>query len=135
VSRNTSEPELAMSPMEFAQALVASLGTVLPPGFAARAEGHVIRLEAPDGLGASTSIGYLDPQEATAEDYADAAWNVLSMAQDVVSETIADPWPAGMGSGTDLPEPGTRVEGQTVHLYFGAEEDPVLILAALRLDR
>ena len=123
-----------MSPTEFARALVASLAAVLPPGFAARAEGHIIRLEAPDGLGASTSIGYLDPGEAIAQDYADAAWNVLSMAQDVVSETIADPWPAAMGHGTDLAEPGTRVEGQTVHLYFGAEEHPVLTLVPIQLD-
>ena len=123
-----------MNPTEFARVLVASVGAVLPPGFAARAEGHVIRLEAPDGLGASTSIGHLDPGEATADDYADAAWSVLSMAQDVVSETMADPWPAAAGPGTDLAEPGTRVEGRTVHLYFGAEEQPVLTLLPIQLD-
>ena len=123
-----------MNPTEFARALAASLGAALPPGFAARAEGHVIHVEAPDGLGASTSLGYLDPGEATAEDYADAAWNVLSMAQDVVSETVADPWPAAMGPARDLAEPGTRVEAQTVHLYYGAEEQPVLTLAAIPLE-
>jgi hypothetical protein len=123
-----------MNPTEFARNLVASLTAVLPLGFAARAEGHVIHLEAPDGLGASTSIGYLDPDEATAQDYADAAWNVLSMAQDVVSETNIEPWPAALGPGADLAEPGTRVEGQTIHLYFGADEQPVLTLAAIPLD-
>jgi hypothetical protein len=124
-----------MDPTAFARTLAASIAAVLPPGFTARADGHVIHLERPDGLGAATSIGYLDPGEATTQDYADAAWNVLSMAQDVVSETVAEPWPAAMGPGADLPEPGTRLAGQTLHLYFGAEEQPVLTLSAIELDR
>ena len=124
-----------MTSTDFARALVASLTPALPPGFAARVEGDIIRLETPDGLGASTSFAYLDPEEANAEDYADAAWNVLSMAQDVVSETATEPWPAAIGPGLDLPDPGTRVEGQTVHLYFGTEEQPVLTLAPIQLDR
>ena len=125
-----------MTPAQFAQVLVARLASILPPGFEARAEDGVIHLDAPDGVGSSsTSLAYLDPDEAEAQDYADAAWNVLSMAQDVVSETTTDPWPVALGTGLDLAEPGTRVEGQAVQMYFGPEDRPVLTLPPIHLDR
>ena len=68
-----------MTSTDFARALVASLTPALPPGFTARVEGDVIRLETPDGLGASTSFAYLDPEEARKADSS-------------VSETYGRPW-------------------------------------------
>jgi len=123
-----------MAPSTFARELVNRLSAILPAGFAARAEGDTIHIDAPDELGASTSVGYLDPAEAEPQDYADAAWNVLSMAQDVVSETTADAWPAPVGPGPDLAEPGTRADGRAVVLWFGAEDAPVLRLPSIPLD-
>lgn len=123
-----------MTPEQFANALVAVLSPILPAGFAVRAAGDVVHIDAPDGLGSSTSLAYLDPDDADAQDYADAAWNVLSMVQDVVSETVADPWPAAAGSGSDLAEPGTRVEGVSVALYFGPDEAPVTVLGSIPLE-
>ena len=123
-----------MSPSIFARELVKRLSAILPAGFSARADGDTIHVDGPDELGASTSVGYLDPAEAEPQDYADAAWNVLSMAQDVVSETAADPWPAPIGPGLDLAEPGTRVEGRAVVLWFGAEDAPVLRLPPVMLE-
>jgi hypothetical protein len=123
-----------MESSEFAREIVTRLAAILPAGFAARADGDAIHIEAPDELGASTSVGYLDPAEAEPQDYADAAWNVLSMAQDVVSETTADPWPAPLGGGSDLAEPGTRAEGRAIVLWFGAEDTPVLRLPSITLD-
>lgn len=118
----------AVSPERFAANLVECIRPVLPAGFSVRAEGDLVSVEAPDGTGASTSMSHLDPAGTGPEDYADAAWNVLSLVQDVVSETAADPWPASGGSPTELAEPGTRVEGVTVALYFGDEQQPVLTL-------
>lgn len=125
-----------MSPEQFAAALVERLAPLLPAGFSARAEEGGVYIDAPDGLGSATSVAdLLDRDDLEPQDYADVAWAVLSMAQDVVSETITEPWPAAMGGTTDLAEPGTRVEGLAVHLYFGAEEQPVLILPPVQLDR
>ena len=124
-----------MIPSTFAQELVKRLSAILPDGYAARAEGDTIHVDTPDGPGASTSVGHLNPAEAEAEDYADAAWNVLSMAQDVVSESTADPWPAPLvGAGADLPDPGTRADDGVIRLWFGAEESPVLSLPPIALD-
>jgi hypothetical protein len=123
-----------MESTKFAWEIATRLAAILPAGFAARVEGDVIQIEAPDGLGASTSVGHLDPAEAEPEDYADAAWNALSMAQDVVSETTPTPWPAPLGPGVDLAEPGTRAEGRVIHLWFGVEQAPVLRLRPIALD-
>ena len=123
-----------MESTTFARELASRLAATLPAGFGARAEGDAIHIDSPDGPGASTSVGHLDPAEAEPDDYADAAWNVLSMAQDVVSETAAYPWPAAVGSEAELADPGTRADGRTIHLWFGAEESPVLRLSPISLN-
>ena len=124
-----------MTPAAFAKSLAAALRPALPAAFSIRADGAVVRVDSPDGLGgASTLLAHLDPDEAEPDDYADAAWNVLSMVQDVISETTTDPWPAAMGPSADLAEPGTRVEGRRVVLFYGPEEQPVLVLAPMDLD-
>jgi hypothetical protein len=123
-----------MTVEQFAQALVERLNPVLPPGFTARAEGDLVAIDAPDGLGSATHVGdLLDRDDLDPEDYASVAWTVLSMAQDVVSETTADPWPAAAGSGLDLAEPSTSVDGSHIRLCFGAEDDPVLTLPPIDL--
>lgn len=122
-----------MTPTDFARELSARLAPLLPAGFSVQADGEAVTIDPPDHVLASTSLSHIDPDDPDPEDYASAAWNVLSMAQDVVSETSGDPWPAGLGPGTDLPEPGTRVEGRAVHLWFGPEDEPVLTLDAIEL--
>ena len=124
-----------MRPADFARALVERLTPILPAGFTARAEEGVVHIDAPDGLGAATSLTeLLDLDDLGPQDYADAAWAVLSLAQDVVSETSTDPWPAALGPGDDLAEPGTNVDGERVVLWFGAEEQPVLTLPPIELQ-
>ncbi|MCC7032628.1 MAG: hypothetical protein IT179_07310 [Acidobacteria bacterium] len=122
-----------MAPSTFARALVKRLSAILPDGYAARADGDTIHVHTPGGPGASTSVGHLDPAEAEADDYADAAWNVLSMAQDVVSESTADPWPAPAGA-DEVPEPGAGADGRVIRLWFGAEDAQVLRLPPITLE-
>jgi hypothetical protein len=119
---------------ELARALVERLIPILPAGFAVRAADGTVYIEAPDGLGGATSVAeLLDPDDLEPDDYASAAWMVLSMAQDVVSETTTEPWPVALGGAADLAEPGTRVEGRQIALYFGAEDQPVLTLQPIPL--
>jgi hypothetical protein len=121
-----------MTPSAFARELVARLALILPPGFTARADAETIHLDAPDGVGAATSLAHIDPDDAEAEDYASAAWNALSMAQDVVGES-GDAWPAALGAEGDVAAPGTRVDGDAVLLWFGEEAAPVVRLAPIPL--
>lgn len=121
-----------MTPQRFAEALVARIQPVVPDGFVVRAEGDHVRVVPPEGTGTSASLGYLDPGEADADDYADAAWNVLSMVQDAVSEYVAEPWPSGAGD--DVADPGTRADAGVVRLWFGDETAPVVVLEAIPLD-
>ena len=117
-----------MTPARFAEALAARIQPLLPEGFAVHADGDHVRVVPPEGPGTSASLGYLDPGDADVDDYADAAWNVLSMVQDAVSEYVAEPWPSGAGSGDDLADPGTRADEGVVRLWFGDESAPVLVL-------
>lgn len=123
-----------MTPARFAQGLVERLVPLVPEGIVVRAAGDHVHVFLPDGPGTSASVGHLDPAEAEDEDYADAAWNVLSMVQDAVSEQTDEPWPGAAGPSGDLPEPGTRVEAGAVHLWFGDEEQPVCVLPPLPLN-
>jgi hypothetical protein len=118
----------------FARALAERLAAVLPPGFMARSVGAKVYLDAPDSIGSATSLGHLDAEDVEPQDYADAAWNVLSMAQDVVSETATDPWPAAAGSGSDLAEPWTSVHGTELRLGFGADDAPAMTLPPIPLE-
>lgn len=122
-----------MTGAALASALADRLAAVLPPGFTARSDGADFHVDAPDGVGSMTSLAHLDADDVEPQDYADAAWNVLSMVQDVVSETTTDPWPAAAGSGSDLAEPSTSVDGSQIRLCFGAEDDPVLTLPPIGL--
>jgi hypothetical protein len=122
-----------MTGAALAWALAERLAAVLPPGFSVRSDGADVYVDAPDGTGAATSLAHLDAEDVEPQDYADAAWNVLSMAQDVVSETTTDPWPAAAGSGSDLAEPSTSVDGSQILLSFGAEDSPVLTLPPIAL--
>jgi len=125
-----------ISPEQFARVLVERLAPILPAGFAAHADAGAVHIDAPDGFGSATHIAeLLDRDDLLAEDYASAAWTVLSMAQDVVSESTTDPWPAALGPGGDLAEPGTKVDGAHIHLWFGAEDQPVLALSPIDLGQ
>jgi len=121
-----------MTPSLFARELVARLAPILPPGFSARADDDTIHIDAPDGVGAATSLAHIDPDDAEAEDYASAAWNALSMAQDVVSES-GDAWPAALGAEGEVAAPDTRADGDTIYLWFGDEAAPVVRLAPIPL--
>jgi hypothetical protein len=124
-----------ISPEQFGRALVERLAPILPAGFAAHADSGAVQIDAPDGFGSATHIAeLLDRDDLLAEDYATAAWTVLSMAQDVVSETTTDPWPSALGPGGDLAEPGTKVDGAQIHLWFGAEDQPVLTLPPIEIE-
>ena len=124
-----------ITPVQFARVLAERLAPILPGGYCVRADEGVVHVDAPDGLGAATSVmELLDRDDLGPQDYADAAWAVLSLAQDVVSETTSDPWPAPLGPGSEVAEPGTAAEDGRISLWFGAEDQPVVTLRPIEIE-
>jgi hypothetical protein len=117
----------------FAQQLAARLSRVLPRGFSASSVGAAVHLHSQDGYGATVWVNLVDEVERGSERYATASWQVLSTAQDVVSETTGTPWPRAAGATLDLALPFARLDGQTLHLGFGDESAPALRLAPIVL--
>jgi hypothetical protein len=117
----------------FALQLATSLSRILPPGFAATAAGARIHVDAPDGFGSTIWLDIVEDVERGPERFETAAWQVLSSAQDVVSETTGMPWPRASGVALDLALPFTRVERGTLHLWFGDEHAPAVTLTPIAL--
>jgi hypothetical protein len=117
----------------FAQQLAARLSRVLPRGFSASSVGAAVHLHSQDGYSATVWVNLVDDVERGSERYATAAWQVLSTAQDVVSEATGSPWPKAAGAILDLALPFTRVEERTLHLGFGDESAPAIRLAPMTL--
>jgi hypothetical protein len=90
------------------------------------------------GCGARVDIvlavaGYESDSRSPADRVVDAARRLLEAAQDEIAEVTTDPWPH-QGSGT-MPEPHAQIadDNTTVRLFYGAEDNPTLELAALRI--
>jgi hypothetical protein len=123
-----------VTPTAFARELAATLAASLPDGFTASAEGELITIEPPDGIGVATALDIEADDSGDFEVYAEAAEGVLSLAQDVVCEALDAIWPAAGGASVDLPIPGARVDGATMQLWYGDEDAPVLRLKAIVLQ-
>jgi hypothetical protein len=120
-------------------ALALRLAAVAPPEvrIATTARGMVDVLGVRGG-GAGVDVllavsGYESDSRSPADRVVDAGWRLLETAQDAIAEVTADPWPQH-GSGT-LPEPRAQLsqDGATVRLFYGAEDNPTLELAALSI--
>jgi len=117
----------------FARELAATLAAGLPDGFTASAEGELITIEPPGGDAVATALDIEPDDHGDFEVYAEAAEGVLSLAQDVVCEALDTTWPSAGGASTDLPIPGARVDGDTMRLWYGDEDAPVLALRAVTI--
>ena len=122
-----------MDASTLAVALAFRLMEVLPDGFSATGYGHRVTIWSPRGWSAGGWVGMIDVVGREPANYEGAAWNVLSKAQDVVSESTAMPWPRARGECLDLALPGARCSDGVLHLWYGDEGDPVLRLRPIDL--
>lgn len=134
-----STPGLAqMDARALAREFAVRLSAVLPRGFYATADDDQVHIGAPDGLGSGGWVGVVDQDPAENPDapcrYESAAWNVLSTAQDVVSETTRMPWPPARGAKLDVALPGYRRDQNLLHIWYGDERDPALTLPPIDLS-
>lgn len=118
---------------EFGHALCSALTSSLPPGVSLSTQGTRVDVTTAGGEVYSTGLGDLDTADTELDDYADAAWNVLSLVQDVVCEATGRSWPGEARDVEDVPDVGTQVTGDLLHCWYGDEAQPVLRLAPILL--
>lgn len=118
---------------EFGRSLCALLTGSLPAGVSLSAHDARVDVVTPGGEVYSTALGDLDAPDTEPDDYADAAWNVLSLVQDVVCEATGRSWPGEAENVDDVPDVGAQVTGDLLHCWYGDEAQPVLRLAPMRL--
>jgi hypothetical protein len=120
-------------------ALALRLAAVVPPEvrIATTERGMVDVLDVRGG-GAGVDVrlavsGYESDSRSPTDRVVDAGRRLLETAQDKIAEVTTDPWPQH-GSGT-LPEPHAQLsqDRATVRLFYGAEDNPTLELAALSI--
>jgi hypothetical protein len=120
-------------------ALAQRLAAVAPPEVRiATTERGMVEVLDVRGGGAGVDVllavfGYESDSRSAADRVVEAGWRLLEAAQDEIAEVTTDPWPQH-GSGT-LPEPHAEIshDGATVRLFYGAEDNPTLELAALSI--
>jgi hypothetical protein len=122
-----------LNAIAFAKHLATSLAAVLPSGFAATAVDAAVHLSAPDALGVTSFLAAVNDVSRGSERFETSAYQVLSAAQDLVSQATGMPWPRAAGDSLNLVLPFTRVEGQTLHLGFGDGDAPTISLAPIFL--
>jgi hypothetical protein len=107
-------------------ALVERLGPALPAGFSLAFGGASLLL--------FRDLERVDEIDLTwiVEEGESLAWTVehaLDRLQDTIAEETADPWPGRRS----LPGAGAAVQGEALHLWYGASADPVLAFEPIPL--
>ena len=127
---------LDVSSHDLAVALARRLNGVTPAGITVQAQGSDLAvLQGGQIVGVSGAPAILETVEALREPRANletAVRAALSGVQDYIADVTAEPWP---GTGGSQPTPDARVESDTVSMWFGDEDAPVLRLPSLRLTR
>jgi hypothetical protein len=123
-----------LSPDLFAAAIAARLDTVVPESISVRAEGSVVGVYDPSWWGGSSAADILDEEDGRSivELVETAAHGILNSTQDVVMESTREQWPL-REAGARAADPGARVVGEHLHLWFGDEAAPVLRLQPIDL--
>jgi hypothetical protein len=126
-----------LSPDRFAATIAARLDAVVPRGLSVRAQGSAVGVSPglshyPTWWGASSAAEILTEQDdrSLPELVEQAARSILNSTQDVVMENTREQWPMGP---TRAADPGARVIGDHLHLWFGDEGSPVLRLESVDL--
>src|SRR3989454_1991674 len=123
-----------LSPYRFAAALAARLNAVVPRGVTVQPEGSAVHVYDPALCGGSSGADILGEEDGRSlvELVEVAAWAIMDSTQDVVMESTREQWPMGA---TRAADPGARVVGDRLHLWFGDEDSPVLRLESVDLTK
>jgi hypothetical protein len=125
---------LRVSSNDLAEALARRLNEVAPARITVRSQGpDVAVLHDGQLVGISGAPAILETVEALREpreNLETAVRATLSGVQDYIADVTTEPWP---GTGGQQPNPDARVHAETVSMWFGAEDAPVLRLPPIDL--
>ncbi len=130
----------ALSSEKVAAALAERLRSGAPAGVQVGAEAGRVFVDAGSGRRADSAAPVIldDPQgwQAGEENQLleTVACVTLGEVQDAICEVLSTAWPVVPGDPEALAEPGARVEGGFLHLWFGNPSAPVLALAVISVD-
>jgi len=123
---------VASSP-DFAAELAVRLNEVVPAGFTVAAENVSVRLSHEGRFVGATDMAELVEDSENFDDLpanaATAARAILSNVQDWITDITHDPWPGTRS----LPNPDARVQDHVLDMWFGGDDDRVLVLRPLDL--
>jgi hypothetical protein len=114
--------------------MAARLAGVVPSGFTVRSNGVSVDVYAgADDRHASAGAAFIGDEDgrSLAERIETAAWAILNGAQDGVMEILREQWPSAADG--RAAEPGARVQGGELWMWFGDENAPTVALAPLDL--
>jgi hypothetical protein len=119
---------------DLAVALAERLTGVVPAGFVVHEQdaelvvlhdGQVVGIS-----GAPTILETVDALREPRDNLETAARAALSAVQDYVAEVTTEPWPSAVGR---QPNPDARIDGDSLSMWFGPEDGPVLRLRPVDL--
>jgi hypothetical protein len=122
------------SPDRFATAIAERLNRVVPSGFRVRAQGARVQLYFGSTIrgGSDNAILVAEQDGRTVAELVEcAARGILNDVQTHVMEMLREQWP--LGDQRQAGNPGARVQGDSVSMWFGDEQRPLVVLGPLEL--
>jgi hypothetical protein len=122
-----------MDAAQLARELARRMRAVVPPRIHISVEGATLRFSHSLHGGRAGTYGCQWLYRGVGEEahlIAQACRLSLSDLQDFVAESTTEAWPGSAA----MPDPGARVEDGRVLLWFGEEDDPVVVLEPLPLN-
>jgi hypothetical protein len=119
-----------------AAALAEWLGEAVPTGLSLRSDGSSIQVYyGGEALGGSQALEIIDDNDdrSLSKKIETATCTALDGIQDVIIEKILGPWPGQPARSADLPQPGCRVAGNELLVWFGDEAVPAVPIQPIRL--
>jgi hypothetical protein len=123
-----------MARLAHAEAFLAQMSAVMPPGYRLEIDGEILWLTSPDGGIAGSSSYWLIQDVLLEDDALIGAVQSLHQIQQEIAEETTDPWPATSDPEyRGFPEPAGQIVGDRLHLWFGDKAEPVLELQPIDL--
>jgi hypothetical protein len=123
----------ASSP-DFAAELAIRLNEVVPEGFTVTAERENVVLRHGAEVVGSTDMAELVESSENLDhlpgNFETAARAIMSNVQDWIADTTYEPWPGTRSQ----PNPNARAQGHQLDMWFGDDDDRVLILRPLDIS-
>lgn len=126
-------PQPVVSSPDLAAELAIRLNEVAPEGFTVIAEHTYVAVRYNGELigrsGAAEFLESIEGIQNPPEAIKRAVRVILDTVQDYVADTSTEPWPGTR----DQPNPGIRLSGSHLEMWFGDQDNPVLKLRPLDL--